>query len=116
MPKESLKNKITRAAECVRLLKRQYPDAVTSLTHRSVYQLLVATILSAQCTDERVNMVTPGLFKKYPTVKSFADADLKELAQDIFTTGFLQLQGESDQNLGAADYRAARRQSTKDAG
>jgi endonuclease-3 len=88
MPKESLKNKINRATECVKLLKKEYPKAATSLTHRSVYQLLVATILSAQCTDERVNIVTPGLFKKYPSIKAFAEADLKELAQDIFTTGF----------------------------
>jgi len=88
MPVESQTHKRARAAEIIRLLRIAYPDAQTSLKYRSVHQLLVSTILSAQCTDERVNMVTPGLFKKYPTVKAFAEADLKELQKDIYTTGF----------------------------
>jgi len=58
------------------------------LDHDSAWQLLIATILSAQCTDARVNIVTKDLFKKYPTVKHFADAELKELEQDIKSTGF----------------------------
>ncbi|HKK20510.1 MAG TPA: endonuclease III [candidate division Zixibacteria bacterium] len=95
MPRESLKAKQERAVACIKLLKQHYPKAQTSLTHKSVYQLLVATILSAQCTDERVNIVTPSLFKKYPSIKAFADADLKELAQDIFTTGFFNSKAKS---------------------
>lgn len=58
------------------------------LNHENAWQLLIATILSAQCTDARVNMVTPGLFRKYPGVKAFAEADLKELEKDIHSTGF----------------------------
>ncbi len=58
------------------------------LHHENAFQLLIATILSAQCTDARVNMVTPALFEKYPTVEAFAKADLKELEEDIHSTGF----------------------------
>lgn len=58
------------------------------LNHENAWQLLIATMLSAQCTDARVNMVTKDLFKKYPTLESFANADLKELEQDIKSTGF----------------------------
>jgi len=85
---ESLKDKVTRAKACIRLLRKHYPGAKTSLSYKSVHQLMVATILSAQCTDERVNMVTPELFRKYPSIKAFAEADQKELAKDIFATGF----------------------------
>jgi len=86
--KESLKSRIVRAEACIRLLRKHYSGARTSLSYKSAHQLMVATILSAQCTDVRVNMVTPELFKKYPTVKAFAEADVNELAQDIFATGF----------------------------
>jgi endonuclease-3 len=88
MPRESLTNKKIRAGKIIEILHRHYPGAKTALKHKSVHQLLVATILSAQCTDERVNMVTPGLFKKYPSIKGFAEADLKELGEDIKSTGF----------------------------
>ena len=88
MPRESHSKKTERARECIKLLRQHYPRAKTSLSYRSVHQLMVATILSAQCTDERVNMVTPALFKKYRSIEAFAGADLKELAEDIFTTGF----------------------------
>ncbi len=63
-------------------------DAKCYLDHSTAWQLLIATILSAQCTDARVNIVTATLFQKYPTVKAFAEADLKELEQDIHSTGF----------------------------
>lgn len=59
-----------------------------SLNHENAWQLLIATILSAQCTDARVNVVTADLFQKYPSVQAFADADLKELEKDIHSTGF----------------------------
>ncbi len=79
---------VSRAKKCIRLLKQHYPDARCSLHFKTVHQLMVATILSAQCTDERVNKVTPALFKKYPSVKAFANANLDELGKDIYSTGF----------------------------
>ena len=79
---------ISRAAQVVKLLKKQYPNAKCSLNFRTVHQLMVATILSAQCTDERVNMVTADLVKKYRSLKDFAKADLTELGQDVYSTGF----------------------------
>ncbi|UCC43823.1 MAG: endonuclease III [Candidatus Zixiibacteriota bacterium] len=88
MPRESLKEKQQRAEKVVRLLKKAYPDSRCTLNYRTVHQLLVATILSAQCTDERVNMVTPKLFKRFRSVKEFAEADLQELQELIYTTGF----------------------------
>src|SRR5580704_6488716 len=69
-------------------LDRMYPNVTCALHHNDAWQLLVATILSAQCTDKRVNEVTPGLFKKYPTIQDFAAAKQEELAQDIRSTGF----------------------------
>ena len=71
------------------LLDENYgKEYVCYLEHENAWQLLIATMLSAQCTDARVNMVTKDLFVKYPTVQAFADADLKELEQDIHSTGF----------------------------
>ena len=72
-----------------------FPNVTCALEHRNAWELLVATILSAQCTDKRVNMVTPGLFAKYPTVQDFAHAPLAELAQDIRTTGFFNNKAKS---------------------
>jgi len=77
-----------RVTKILELLDYHYGPAKCYLDHENAHQLLVATILSAQCTDDRVNMVTKSLFKKYPTVKSFAEADLKELEKDIHSTGF----------------------------
>lgn len=69
-------------------LNQLFPAATCALHHKNAWELLVATILSAQCTDERVNKVTPGLFKKYPTIEAMAGASLDELANDIRSTGF----------------------------
>lgn len=69
-------------------LHRLYPDAHCELVHRNAFELLVATILSAQCTDKRVNMVTPGLFKRYPTPAAMANATLADLEAIIRSTGF----------------------------
>ena len=77
-----------QAAKIVRRLNREYPDPKCSLTHQSPLQLLVATILSAQCTDERVNMVTPPLFAKYPDAEAFATARLPSLEKLVKSTGF----------------------------
>ena len=75
----------------VSILNREYPDEIhTSLKNRNAFQLLVATILSAQSTDKLVNRVTPQLFKKYRTAEDFARADIKELQQDIKSTGFFR--------------------------
>ncbi len=84
-----------RVREILRILDETYPDAKCALDHQSPWELLVATILSAQCTDKRVNMVTPGLFRKYPTVKDFAAVSQEELAEDIRSTGFFNNKAKS---------------------
>jgi endonuclease-3 len=76
-------------------LDRLYPGATCALTHRSAWELLVATILSAQCTDVRVNMVTPALFEKYPTVEDFAKLEPEQLEPDIRSTGFFRNKSKS---------------------
>lgn len=78
------------AAQVVKILAATYPDAECALQHENPLQLLIATILSAQCTDARVNMVTPGLFAKYPTAADFAQAPQEELEQHIQSTGFFR--------------------------
>jgi endonuclease-3 len=77
-----------RALKVIELLEKEYPDAKIALKFTNPLELLVATILSAQCTDERVNMVTKELFKKYVKAEDYANADLAELEQDIKSTGF----------------------------
>jgi len=72
-----------------------YPDVTCALTHNSPWELLVSTILSAQCTDKRVNEVTPGLFKKYPTIQDFAKVRPEVLAEDIRSTGFFNNKAKS---------------------
>ncbi|MBR0484553.1 MAG: endonuclease III [Oscillospiraceae bacterium] len=84
-----------RAEKAVQILKDYYPDAACSLIYDEPYQLMIAARLSAQCTDARVNIVTKTLFKKYPTLQSFADADLAELEQDIKPCGFYHLKAKS---------------------
>ena len=79
---------MTNIKEIIRVLKKEYPDAKIALRFKNTWQLLVATILSAQCTDVRVNKVTPGLFKKYKDISDFAEADTKEFEKDIHSTGF----------------------------
>ena len=77
-----------RMKKVIRRLHCEYPDSQCSLSYKTPHELLVATILSAQCTDERVNQVTPGLFKKYPSVKEFAFGDLVALSKDIHSCGY----------------------------
>jgi len=77
------------------LLDELYPGATCSLGFRNPLELLVATVLSAQCTDERVNQVTPGLFKKYPTAQAYAQARLEELENEIRSTGFYHNKAKS---------------------
>ena len=77
-----------RREEIINLLSRYYPDPECALIHSNPEELLIATILSAQCTDARVNIVTESLFKKYKSVEDFAKADVKQLEQDVLSTGF----------------------------
>jgi endonuclease-3 len=77
-----------RMSIVLRRLRRAYPDAGIALHFGSPWELLVATVLSAQCTDERVNQVTPGLFARYPDVDAFAAASQEELAQAVYRTGY----------------------------
>ena len=78
-----------QVAEICRILNETYgTDYKCYLNHETAWQLLIATMLSAQCTDARVNIVTKDLFVKYPTLQAFADADIKELEKDIYSTGF----------------------------
>jgi endonuclease-3 len=85
MTKITLKNKVK---QIITILNEKYPEPKCALEHITPWQLLVATILSAQCTDKRVNMITPALFKKFPTIESFAEADIKELEKYIHSAGF----------------------------
>jgi len=84
-----------RIAEILRRLDERYPNVKCALHHNSAWELLVATILSAQCTDARVNMVTPVLFKKYPTPAHFAALKSEELEDDIRSTGFFRNKSRS---------------------
>jgi endonuclease III len=89
-----------RVKKILAALDKMYPEATCALHHANAWELLVATILSAQCTDKRVNEVTPGLFRKYPAIQDFANANQAELAQDIRSTGFFN--NKSKSVLGAA--------------
>jgi endonuclease-3 len=86
-----------RVDATLRALDEAYPDAVCALHHRTPWELLVATILSAQCTDARVNMVTPELFRRFPTPQAMAKASLPELEELIRTTGFFRNKAKSIQ-------------------
>lgn len=90
MKREFVADLQERASKIITNLKRVYPEATTSLEHSSVLDLLVSTILSAQCTDERVNKVTVNLFKKYRTAKDYVEANQSEFEQEIKSTGFFR--------------------------
>jgi endonuclease-3 len=94
--------KKARAIEVFARLKRAYPDAHVELDYETPLQLLMATILSAQCTDKRVNMVTPTLFKRFPTAQALADAQQEELEEIIKSTGFFRNKSKSLIGLGKA--------------
>ena len=93
-PKTAAERK-QRVAAILRILDQMYPGATCALHHRNPWELLVATILSAQCTDKRVNEVTPGLFRKYPTPQDFAAQRPEVLADDIRSTGFFNNKAKS---------------------
>jgi len=95
MPKESIDQKKARVTKIIAGLQKAYPDAHCELDHSNALELLIATILSAQCTDKRVNIVTPQLFKKYPTAEAYAKARLPELEEEIKSTGFYRNKAKS---------------------
>src|ERR1700733_10260720 len=87
MPRESFAAKAARTREIIAGLKRAYPEAHCELNYRNPLELLIATILSAQCTDKQVNIVTEKLFQKYRQASDYAEANLPELEQDIKAIG-----------------------------
>jgi endonuclease-3 len=87
-----------RMPEILRLLHQAYPDAQCELDFETPLELLVATVLSAQCTDKRVNQVTPALFETYPSAKAYAEADIDELQEAIRSTGFYRNKAKNVQN------------------
>jgi len=98
MPKrESIEELKARTRDIIRRLKRSYPDAKCSLNHSNPFELLVATILSAQCTDERVNIVTANLFRKYTKPEDYLKVSPRELEKDIQSTGFFRNKTKSIQ-------------------
>ncbi len=96
-PKVNLPPK-ERTLKIIELLEKQYPNAKTALNYTNPLEILVATMLSAQTTDERVNIVTQSLFKKYKTPQDYATVDIKELEQDIHSTGFYHNKARNLQN------------------
>ena len=97
MPTKKTPTNPQRVATILDTLQKTYPYAVCALHHKSAWQLLIATILSAQCTDVRVNLVTPALFKAFPTPKAMSAASLPELEELIRTTGFFRNKAKSIQ-------------------
>jgi endonuclease-3 len=97
MPRESKQAKLNRTGRIIDGLRGAYPNAHCELNHSNPLELLIATILSAQCTDKRVNLVTPHLFKRYPSAAAYADAPATDLQQAIKTTGFFRNKTKSIQ-------------------
>ena len=95
MSREGKESKRRRAQEINRRLTWEYPEACCALVHENAYQLLVATILSAQCTDKRVNMVTPAFFAAYPDARALAQASLEDIGEAIRSTGFFNAKAKN---------------------
>ena len=93
--KESREKKRARGMSVLRTLRKEFPSARTELHHENAFQLLVATILSAQCTDDRVNMVTKVLFRKYPGPRHLASVPREELEKEIRSTGFYRMKAKN---------------------
>jgi endonuclease-3 len=102
MPVEPLKRKRLRMTEILSILKLEYPDSKCSLDYNTPFQLLVATVLSAQCTDERVNKVVIPLFDKYPTPEAFTQLTVGEIGKEIYSTGFYNNKAKSIKGLSHA--------------
>ena len=99
---ESIIRKRARMVEILGILKLEYPDSKCSLDYNTPFQLLVATVLSAQCTDERVNKVVVPLFDKYPTPESFTQLTVGEIGKEIYSTGFYNNKAKSIKGLSYA--------------
>jgi endonuclease-3 len=97
--RKSLPEKKVRAKAIYRQLTKRYPNVRCELDYNSAFQLLVATVLSAQCTDKRVNQTTPALFKKYPNPKKMAKADLKDIQRLVKSTGFFRAKAKNIKGL-----------------
>jgi endonuclease-3 len=100
--RESQKAKRLRTLEILRRLRQAYPDSKLALDFGSPLQLLMALVLAAQCTDKKVNEVTPALFRRYPTARDYAGADLAELEEMVRSTGFYRNKARALKNLGQA--------------
>lgn len=100
METETELDKKARVPKIIELLEKEYPAAKTALHYTKPLEMLIATILSAQCTDKRVNIVTKSLFKKYLTAEDYANADSSELEQDIRSTGFYRNKAKNIKNTG----------------
>ncbi|MFC2131163.1 endonuclease III [Bacteroidota bacterium] len=90
-----MKDKKTRLASIIRIMSKEYPNAGITLRHKNPFDLLVATILSAQCRDKRVNIVTKSLFAKYKTPEDYLEVHREELEKDIYSTGFYKAKAKS---------------------
>ena len=97
--RESLVQKKVRARAIYRILSKTYPNVRCELNYKTAYQLLVATVLSAQCTDKRVNQTTPALFKKYPNPVKMAQADIKDIQRLVKSTGFYRAKAKNIKTL-----------------
>jgi endonuclease-3 len=97
--RESLPEKKVRAKVIYRQLSKNYPNVRCELDYKNAFQLLVATVLSAQCTDKRVNQTTPALFKKYPNPQKMAKADLKDIQSLVKSTGFFRAKAKNIKGL-----------------
>ena len=93
--RESIKNKKIRISKIIKILKKEYPDSKCSLDFKNPFQLIVSTILSAQCTDERVNKVTSKIYNKYKTAMDFSKLSLSEIKKMIYSTGFYNNKAKS---------------------
>jgi endonuclease-3 len=98
--RESKRARRERAAEILARLRREYPQTRLALDFQSPLQLLMATVLAAQCTDQKVNEVTPPLFRRYPAARDFAGADLADLEEMVRQTGFFRNKAKALKNLG----------------
>jgi endonuclease-3 len=97
--RESLSKKKVRAKVIYRQLSKSYPNVRCELDYKNAFQLLVATVLSAQCTDKRVNQTTPALFKKYPNPQKMAKADLRDIQKLVKSTGFFRAKAKNIKGL-----------------
>jgi len=102
MPRESRTARRERGGRIYEALAKEYPQAETALDHTNPFELAVATILSAQCTDERVNLVTPGLFRRFPDAEALAEAPRPELEAIIHSTGFFRSKAKNLVGMAAA--------------